>query len=58
VLVKPSRANALGDVRLKFKRLQGSMRTPQPNLVTGMKWLLGKYTSRFNRRHGEFGHVQ
>jgi hypothetical protein len=22
--------------------------TPQPNLVAGMKWLLGTYTSRFN----------
>jgi putative transposase len=31
--------------------------TPQPNLVAGMKWLLGTYTSRFNRRHREFGHV-
>jgi putative transposase len=31
--------------------------TPQPNLVAGMKWLLGAYTSRFNRRHREFGHV-
>jgi REP element-mobilizing transposase RayT len=31
--------------------------TPQPNLVSGMKWLLGTYTSRFNRRHKEFGHV-
>jgi putative transposase len=31
--------------------------TPQPNLVLGMKWLLGTYTSRFNRRHKEFGHV-
>ncbi len=31
--------------------------TPQPNLVIGMKWLLGTYTSRFNRRHKEFGHV-
>jgi REP element-mobilizing transposase RayT len=31
--------------------------TPQPNLVTGMKWLLGTYTSRFNRRHKEFGHL-
>jgi hypothetical protein len=31
--------------------------TPQPNLVAGMKWLLGTCTSRFNRRHGEFGHV-
>ena len=31
--------------------------TPQPNLVSGMKWLLGTYTIRFNRRHKEFGHV-
>jgi len=31
--------------------------TPQPNLVVGMKWLLGTYTGRFNRRHLEFGHV-
>jgi len=31
--------------------------TPQPNLVAGMKWLLGTYTSRYNRRHGEFGHL-
>ena len=31
--------------------------TPQPNLVTGMKWLLGTYTGRFNRRHKEFGHL-
>ncbi len=31
--------------------------TPQPNLVTGMKWLLGTYTSRFNRRHKLFGHL-
>jgi putative transposase len=30
--------------------------TPQPNLVAGMKWFLGTYTSRFNRRHKEFGH--
>jgi len=22
-----------------------------------MKWLLGTYTSRFNRRHKEFGHL-
>lgn len=29
--------------------------TPQANLVAGMKWLLGTYTSRFNRRHREFG---
>jgi hypothetical protein len=31
--------------------------TPEPNLVAGMKWLLGTYASRFNRRHQEFGHV-
>ena len=31
--------------------------TPQPNLVYGMKWLLGTYTSRFNRRHKLFGHL-
>ena len=31
--------------------------TPQPNLVAGMKWLLGTYTSRFNRRHELFGHL-
>jgi putative transposase len=31
--------------------------TPQPNLVTGMKWLLGTYTTRFNRRHNLTGHL-
>jgi putative transposase len=31
--------------------------TPQANLVAGMKWLLGTYTGRFNRRHKEFGHL-
>jgi hypothetical protein len=31
--------------------------TPQPNLVAGMKWFLGTYTSRYNRRHREFGHL-
>ena len=25
--------------------------TPLANLVAGMKWFLGTYTSRFNRRH-------
>jgi putative transposase len=28
---------------------------PQGNLVAGMKWLLGTYTARFNRRHKFFG---
>ena len=31
--------------------------TPNANLVEGMKWLLGVYTSRFNRRHKLFGHL-
>ena len=28
--------------------------TPQANLVAGMKWFLGTYTSRFNRQHKLF----
>lgn len=31
--------------------------TPQANLVAGMKWFLGTYTSRFNRRHKLCGHL-
>lgn len=31
--------------------------TPGANLVAGMKWLLGTYTGRFNRRHRLFGHL-
>jgi REP element-mobilizing transposase RayT len=31
--------------------------TPKANLVDGMKWLLGTYTARFNRRHKVFGHL-
>src|SRR5438132_13284468 len=31
--------------------------TPLPNLVAGMKWFLGTYTSRFNRKHKLFGHL-
>ncbi|MDA1275178.1 MAG: transposase [Verrucomicrobia bacterium] len=31
--------------------------TPQPTLVAGMKWFLGTYTGRFNRRHQVVGHL-
>jgi len=31
--------------------------TPQANLVGGMKWFLGTYTNRFNRRHQFVGHL-
>src|ERR1051326_5411770 len=31
--------------------------TPQANLVSGMKWLLGTYTSGYNRRTKGFGHL-
>src|SRR5687768_13941504 len=33
------------------------LETPKANLVAGMKWFLGTYTSRFNRRHHLFGHL-
>jgi REP-associated tyrosine transposase len=33
------------------------LETPQANLVAGMKWFLGTYSSRFNRRHKVFGHL-
>ena len=31
--------------------------TPQPNLVAGIRWMLGTYTQRFNRRHQHWGHL-
>ena len=31
--------------------------TPAANLVAGMKWFLGTYTGRFNRRHKIFRHL-
>lgn len=31
--------------------------TPKANLVSGMKWFLGNYTSRFNRKYKLFGHL-
>jgi REP element-mobilizing transposase RayT len=33
------------------------LETPQPNLVKGMSWLLGTYSSRFNRRHKVVGRL-
>ena len=33
------------------------LETPRGNLVAGMKWFLGTYTGRFNRRHKVFGHL-
>jgi REP element-mobilizing transposase RayT len=33
------------------------LETPQSNLVAGMKWLQGVYTQRFNRCHGQCGHL-
>ena len=33
------------------------LETPQPNLALGMKWFLGTYTQRFNRRHQHGGHL-
>ena len=33
------------------------LETPEANLVSGMKWFLGTYTIRFNRRHKLFGHL-
>lgn len=33
------------------------LETPRANLAEGMKWLLGTYTSRFNRKHHVFGHL-
>ena len=31
--------------------------TARPNLIEGMKWFLGTYTMRFNRRHKLSGHL-
>lgn len=31
--------------------------TPKANVVAGMKWLLGTYTARFNRKHNLSGHL-
>jgi REP element-mobilizing transposase RayT len=33
------------------------LETPLPNLVTGMKWLLGTFSQGWNRARGRQGHV-
>src|SRR3954454_14988527 len=33
------------------------LETPQPNLSVGMKWLLGTYTQRWNRRWRRWVHL-
>lgn len=33
------------------------LETKQANLADGMKWLMGAYTQKFNRRHGLRGHL-
>ena len=33
------------------------LETPEANLVSGMKWLQGTYTQRFNSRHRQWGHL-
>ena len=33
------------------------LETPQPNLAEGMRWFLGVYTTLFNLRQKEFGHL-
>jgi REP element-mobilizing transposase RayT len=33
------------------------LETPQPNLCVGMKWLLGTFTQRWNRRRQAWGHL-
>ena len=41
----------------RFARRCSVVETPGANLVAGMKWFLGTYTARFNRRHKLFGHL-
>jgi hypothetical protein len=43
--------------RLAPQRIEWVTRTPSPNLVAGMKWLLGAFTIKYNRRHARRGHL-
>jgi len=38
-------------------QFQMRLETPEANLVNGMKWFMGTYTQKFNRRHGLRGHA-
>lgn len=49
-----SQVHALGLMRNCFHLV---VKRPRGNLVAGMKWFLGAYTGRFNRRHRRFGHL-
>ncbi len=42
---------------LMFNHFHLIVETPQAGLVAGMKWFLGVYTARFNRRHKLVGHL-
>jgi REP element-mobilizing transposase RayT len=42
---------------LMTNHFHGVIETPLGNLVDGMKWFLGTYTVRFNRRHRLSGHL-
>jgi hypothetical protein len=43
--------------RLTPARVEFITQTPSPNLVLGMKWLLGAFTIKYNRRHARRGHL-
>jgi len=42
---------------LMHNHLHLLLETPQPNLAEGMRWFLGVYTTLFNLRQKEFGHL-
>jgi putative transposase len=44
-------------LRLMPNHFHMVVETLRGNLVPGMKWFLGTYTGRFNRRHKLFGHL-
>jgi putative transposase len=61
-LETPGEACAKTDWQVHALCLMGNhfhlvVETPKGNLVAGMKWFLGTYTARFNRRHKLSGHL-